>query len=81
MESKGPESPHRKRTRVWLWLSLRTLLILAVVGLVIGFAWDCFTRTRLFHVIRGVQELEPQAQKRNQELRELTGRPAENPDK
>jgi type VI protein secretion system component VasK len=82
MAKEERESPNRQRRRRWLERGLRALMVLALVAIVLRFVWVRFVRgSAMSGVIQGVQELAPQAEKRNQALRDLTLPPAGNPDK
>jgi hypothetical protein len=78
------ETPDRERRQYWLQFGLRALLYLALAGIAFHYLWGYFGPhgTSYFSgVIRGVQGLAPEAQKRNEKLREMTDRPAGSRDK
>jgi len=84
MRTTGQETPNRQRRQYWLQFGLRALLYLALAGIAIHYVWGYFGPhgTSYFSgAIRGVQELAPEAQKRNQKLREMTDRSGEDQDK
>jgi hypothetical protein len=57
-------------------------MVVALCALVLRFVWVRFVRgSTLSGVIQGVQDLAPEAEKRNQKIRELTNPSAGNHDK
>ena len=82
MRNDVSETPERQRRRRWLQLGLRTLVILALFGIVLRYVWVRFVRgSTLSGVIQELQDLAPEAEKRNQTLRDLTNQSAGDHDK
>ena len=84
MRTTEQETPNRQRRQYWLQFGLRALLYLALAGIAFHYLWGYFGPhgTSYFSgVIRGVQDLAPEAQKRNEKLREMTDRPGGGQDK
>jgi len=76
MGTTEPETPNRQRWPDWLQSSLRTLAIVALVLIAVRFVWGYVGGGRAADAVRAVQKLAPEAERRNQELRELASPPA-----
>jgi hypothetical protein len=88
MGTRQPDPPDTRdgqRWPEWLQTALRVVLLLALAGLVAWFAWTLFSRTyygtRLPKVIQDVRDLTPEAQKRNEQIKDLSSPPAGRRDK
>jgi len=81
MGTTEPETPNRQRWPDWLQSSLRTVALVALVLIAVHFVWRGLGWGRVGRAVRGVQELTPKAEKRNQEITELASPPAGKQDK